>query len=124
PGREPRDLPPCGRPVAARRQGLRAQCVQDRAGAPRHPANFGAGGSRHAAVAVQQEDPVSVMPTYIGTPTSRVDGRAKVTGAAKYAGEFNVPDLAYGYVVGSTIPKGRIAHIDTSEALRIEGVFD
>ena len=28
------------------------------------------------------------MNAYIGTPTSRVDGRAKVTGAAKYAGEF------------------------------------
>ena len=26
--------------------------------------------------------------TYIGTPTSRVDGRAKVTGAAKYAAEY------------------------------------
>ena len=39
------------------------------------------------------------MTTYIGTATSRIDGRAKVTGAAKYAGEFNVPDLAYGSVV-------------------------
>ena len=37
--------------------------------------------------------------TYIGTATSRVDGRAKVTGAAQYAGEFNAPDLAYGSVV-------------------------
>ena len=46
------------------------------------------------------------MQVYIGTATSRVDGRAKVTGAAKYAGEFNVPNLAYGYVVESTIPKG------------------
>src|SRR5882762_6622362 len=64
------------------------------------------------------------MHRFIGTPTSRVDGRAKVTGEAKYAGEFNVPDLAYGYVVGSTIPKGRIARIDTSEALRVDGVFD
>ena len=53
----------------------------------------------HAAIAVQQENPVSVMKPYIGTPTSRVDGRAKVTGAAQYAGEFNVPDLAYGSVV-------------------------
>jgi len=61
---------------------------------------------------------------YIGTPTSRVDGRAKVTGEAKYAGEFNVPGLAYGSVVESTIPKGRIARIDASEPLRIEGVLD
>jgi xanthine dehydrogenase YagR molybdenum-binding subunit len=64
------------------------------------------------------------MAPYIGTPTSRVDGHAKVTGAAKYAGEFNVPGLAYGAVVASTIAKGRIARIDTSEALRVAGVLD
>src|SRR5882724_2781047 len=64
------------------------------------------------------------MHRYIGTPTSRVDGRAKVTGEAKYAGEFNVPGLAYGFVIESTIPKGRIARIDTSEALRVDGVLD
>jgi xanthine dehydrogenase YagR molybdenum-binding subunit len=64
------------------------------------------------------------MTSYIGTPTSRVDGRAKVTGAAKYAGEFNQNGLAYGFVVASTIAKGRIAHIDDSEALRVDGVLD
>jgi xanthine dehydrogenase YagR molybdenum-binding subunit len=66
----------------------------------------------------------SKMAPYIGTPTSRVDGHAKVTGAAKYAGEFNVPGLAYGAVVASTIAKGRIARIDTSAALRVAGVLD
>ena len=64
------------------------------------------------------------MAPYIGTPTSRVDGHAKVTGAAKYAGEFNVSGLAYGAVVSSTIAKGRIARIDVSEALRVAGVLD
>jgi xanthine dehydrogenase YagR molybdenum-binding subunit len=64
------------------------------------------------------------MTAYIGTATSRVDGRAKVTGSAKYAGEFNVPGLAHGYVVESTIPRGRIARIDTGAALRVGGVID
>ena len=64
------------------------------------------------------------MASYIGTATSRVDGRAKVTGEAKYAGEFNVGGLVHGYVVESTIPKGRIARIDTSGALAIAGVID
>src|SRR5258705_4163951 len=64
------------------------------------------------------------MVNYIGTPTPRVDGRAKVTGEAKYAGEFKTSGLAYGSVVESTIAKGRIARIDTSEALRVEGVLD
>jgi xanthine dehydrogenase YagR molybdenum-binding subunit len=61
---------------------------------------------------------------YIGTPTSRIDGHAKVTGAAKYAAEHHLDRLAYGVVVTSTIPKGRIARIDTGEALRVEGVLD
>ena len=62
--------------------------------------------------------------SYIGTSTSRIDGHAKVTGAAKYASEHNVEGLAYAAVVTSTIAKGRIARIDTSEALRFEGVLD
>ena len=64
------------------------------------------------------------MTTYIGTATSRVDGRAKVTGAAKYAGEFNTAGLAHASVVTSTIAKGRIARIDAREALAVEGVID
>jgi xanthine dehydrogenase YagR molybdenum-binding subunit len=67
---------------------------------------------------------VSAMASYIGTATSRVDGRAKVTGEAKYAGEFNVPGLVHGYVVESIIPKGQIVRIDTSGALAIPGVID
>jgi xanthine dehydrogenase YagR molybdenum-binding subunit len=62
--------------------------------------------------------------SYIGTPTSRIDGHAKVTGAAKYAGEHNVDGLAYAAVVASTIAKGRVARFDLSEALRVEGVLD
>jgi xanthine dehydrogenase YagR molybdenum-binding subunit len=64
------------------------------------------------------------MASYIGTATSRVDGRAKVTGEARYAGEFNVPGLVHGYVIESTIPKGRITRIDTGGALSIAGVID
>src|SRR6516165_7467266 len=64
------------------------------------------------------------MTTYIGTATSRVDGRAKVTGAAKYAAESNTHGLAHASVVTSTIAKGRIARIDASEALAVEGVID
>src|ERR1700751_112045 len=64
------------------------------------------------------------MTTYIGTATSRIDGRAKVTGAAKYAGEFNSAGLADASIVTSTIAKGRIARIDVSEALSVAGVID
>ncbi|HEY3910903.1 MAG TPA: xanthine dehydrogenase family protein molybdopterin-binding subunit [Stellaceae bacterium] len=64
------------------------------------------------------------MTNYIGTATSRVDGRAKVTGAAKYAGEYNTAGLAHASVVTSTIAKGRIARIDANAALSIAGVID
>ena len=63
------------------------------------------------------------MHSYIGKSVSRIDGHDKVTGAAKYAGEFNESGLAYGSVVTSTIAKGRIARIDASEALRVDGVL-
>jgi len=55
-----------------------------------------------AAIAIEQEHQgIKPMAPYIGAPTSRVDGRAKVTGAAKYAAEFSSVGLAYGSVVSS-----------------------
>ena len=63
------------------------------------------------------------MAPYIGTATSRVDGLAKVTGAAKYAADYNVPGLAHGSVVCSTIAKGRITRLDTSAAKAVKGVL-
>jgi xanthine dehydrogenase YagR molybdenum-binding subunit len=65
----------------------------------------------------------SPFPSYTGNATSRVDGRAKVTGSAKYAGDHSAKGLAYGAVVASTIAHGRIASIDTSEALGVKGVL-
>ena len=59
----------------------------------------------------------------IGQPVSRVDGRAKVTGEAKYAAEYTAPNLLYGVVVSSAIAKGTIETLDTSEALALNGVI-
>jgi xanthine dehydrogenase YagR molybdenum-binding subunit len=64
------------------------------------------------------------MAPYIGAPVSRVDGFAKVTGAAKYAAEFGVPGLVYGSIVSAAVAKGRIVRIDPSAALRLRGVID
>jgi xanthine dehydrogenase YagR molybdenum-binding subunit len=63
------------------------------------------------------------MQKYIGTATSRVDGIAKVTGAAKYAAEFNVPGLAHASIVCSTIARGSVTRIDTGTAMRVGGVL-
>ncbi|HEX8282677.1 MAG TPA: xanthine dehydrogenase family protein molybdopterin-binding subunit [Pyrinomonadaceae bacterium] len=63
------------------------------------------------------------MPRYIGKEMSRVDGVAKVTGRAKYAAEFQVPNLAYGFIVLGTVAKGAIKAIDTRDAERAPGVI-
>lgn len=59
----------------------------------------------------------------VGKPISRLEGHLKVTGIAKYAGEYQADDLIYGYVVNSTITKGKIKSIDTSEVKKLDGVI-
>ncbi|OJW27419.1 MAG: hypothetical protein BGO51_21185 [Rhodospirillales bacterium 69-11] len=63
------------------------------------------------------------MNAIIGQPTPRVDGPAKVTGQARYAAEFHPHGLAYAALVTSTIPRGRISGIDTTQADRAPGVL-
>ncbi len=53
----------------------------------------------------------------------RVDGKAKVTGTAKYAAEYEFPDLAYGVLAGSTIANGSIIAMDTKQAEQSPGVL-
>ncbi|MDH6612783.1 xanthine dehydrogenase YagR molybdenum-binding subunit [Streptomyces sp. SAI-208] len=58
----------------------------------------------------------------VGTAHTRVEGRDKVTGAARYAGEIPFADLAYGWLVLSTVTRGRIRSIDTADVLAMPGV--
>jgi xanthine dehydrogenase YagR molybdenum-binding subunit len=59
----------------------------------------------------------------IGAPMNRVDGRLKVTGAATYSAEYELPGITYAVLVGSTITKGRLTGIDTKAAERAPGVL-
>jgi xanthine dehydrogenase YagR molybdenum-binding subunit len=52
----------------------------------------------------------------VGKPIDRVDGRLKVTGQARYQAEAQVPNVTYGVLVTSTIPKGKIAGINPKTA--------
>jgi xanthine dehydrogenase YagR molybdenum-binding subunit len=58
----------------------------------------------------------------IGAPISRIDGPVKVRGQARFAAEFPMEGLVYAALAYSTIPKGRIATLDTSAAEAAEGV--
>ena len=59
----------------------------------------------------------------IGDPLSRVDGRLKVTGGAKYSGEWEFPGLVYGVLVSATITNGSIVSMDVKAAGRAPGVL-
>ena len=44
----------------------------------------------------------------VGKAHDRVDGTLKVTGRALYAGDRQIEDLAYGYLLTSVVAKGSI----------------
>ncbi|MFB0617881.1 xanthine dehydrogenase family protein molybdopterin-binding subunit [Streptomyces sp. AGS-58] len=59
----------------------------------------------------------------VGTGHTRVEGRDKVTGAARYAGEVPFADLAHGWLVLSTVARGRVRALDTEPVLAMPGVL-
>lgn len=58
----------------------------------------------------------------IGTPVSRLDGPLKVQGGARFAAEYRFDDMVYAALVYATIPRGRIATIDSAAAEASAGV--
>ena len=58
----------------------------------------------------------------IGMPTPRVDGVAKVTGAARYVADQPIPGALAGALVHSTRSHARIVEVDTAEARALPGV--
>jgi len=60
----------------------------------------------------------------IGTPANRVDGRLKVTGAAKYAADsLSGTAVTHAALVGSPVVSGRIKIIDDTRARAVPGVL-
>ena len=58
----------------------------------------------------------------LGTRPSRHDGVDKVTGAARYGADLQLPGLLYGKILRSPHPHARIRSIDTSKAEALPGV--
>jgi CO/xanthine dehydrogenase Mo-binding subunit/aerobic-type carbon monoxide dehydrogenase small subunit (CoxS/CutS family) len=56
-----------------------------------------------------------------GVAVARVDGRAKVTGAADYAIDFRPPDVLEGLAVRSDRAHARVLRIDAKAALAVPG---
>jgi xanthine dehydrogenase YagR molybdenum-binding subunit len=69
-------------------------------------------------------DPAVPMPkANMGQPAARIDGRQKVTGAARYASDFAVSNPAFAFLVTSAIARGRISGIDLSAANDVDGIL-
>ena len=58
----------------------------------------------------------------IGAAVDRLEGREKVTGAAKYASEYEADGLTYAAIVQSTIASGKIVSVDSEAVLSLPGV--
>ena len=68
-------------------------------------------------------DPLLHANQFVGKPYPRVDGRLKVTGAARYSAEYPLDGLTHAALVHSTIAKGKITDLDTAAAEAVPGVL-
>ncbi|MFF5180060.1 xanthine dehydrogenase family protein molybdopterin-binding subunit [Micromonospora sp. NPDC000316] len=59
----------------------------------------------------------------VGRAHPRLEGAEKVTGTARYAVEYPVDGVTYGWAVPATVVRGRITRIDTTDALASPGVL-
>src|SRR5271167_2632632 len=59
-----------------------------------------------------------------GRSTPRIDGVAKVTGAARYASDEPIANPAFAYLVTSTIARGRVTGFDLDQARGVPGFID
>ncbi|MBV9747942.1 MAG: xanthine dehydrogenase family protein molybdopterin-binding subunit, partial [Acetobacteraceae bacterium] len=72
------------------------------------------------------EQQTRTAPPAIGQPTSRVDGRIKVTGEARYGSDYDGGGRppAYAYLRTSAIARGRITRLDETAARAVPGVLE
>ncbi|MET7748999.1 xanthine dehydrogenase family protein molybdopterin-binding subunit [Micromonospora sp. NPDC005367] len=59
----------------------------------------------------------------VGRAHPRLEGREKVTGTARYAVEYPLDDVTYGWAVPAAAVRGRITRIDPDPALAVPGVL-
>ena len=65
-----------------------------------------------------------LTPGAVGRPLTRIEGEAKVTGAARYPSDEGAVNPAFAYLVTSAIARGRIVSFQFTNALAVPGVLD
>ncbi|WP_329089862.1 xanthine dehydrogenase family protein molybdopterin-binding subunit [Streptosporangium sp. NBC_01469] len=66
---------------------------------------------------------MTTLDKVVGGAPARIEGRDKVTGAARYAYEYPVPNAVYAWPVQSTIVRGRVRAVRAAAALAMPGVI-
>jgi CO/xanthine dehydrogenase Mo-binding subunit len=59
---------------------------------------------------------------YVGKRSRPEDGLEKVTGKARYVGDYYLPDMLHAKILRSPYPHARIIKLDVSPALQVPGV--
>ncbi|KUL40930.1 xanthine dehydrogenase [Streptomyces sp. NRRL F-4489] len=67
--------------------------------------------------------PAGPPPQPLGEPLVRREGRAKVTGTARYAADHAPPGRVHAWPVAATVARGRITSVDTRDALAVPGAL-
>ncbi len=60
---------------------------------------------------------------YVGKRSRPEDGLEKVTGKARYVGDYYLPEMLFAKVLRSPLPHANILHLDTRPALEVPGVL-
>ena len=80
------------------------------------------------ALTMDKPTPTSLLDTgaqgIIGKGLDRVEGPLKVSGAATYAAEHAIDNVAYGVLVGSKVARGKIVSVDADGVRVLPGVID
>ncbi|WP_320781871.1 xanthine dehydrogenase family protein molybdopterin-binding subunit [Streptomyces sp. CRN 30] len=66
---------------------------------------------------------MTVTESVLGAGAERREGREKVTGAARYAAEFDGPGRAHAWPVPAAVARGRVTGVDPAPALALLGVL-
>lgn len=80
-------------------------------------------GGKKIEVRLEKKPPIKHYSkhTVSGKPTLRTDGRAKVTGEAKFAGDIRLPGLLYASVLRPPAHGAKLKSADTSAAEKVPG---
>ena len=75
---------------------------------------------------VPEDEPPALPPNeqlkHVGKRVTRIDGKFKVTGAAKYPSDLALPGMLYAKMVSSSVPHARVVSVDTAAAEQHPGV--